>query len=60
VLAMFIMMDGSWDKGKRGLGILNLHTIFFTYTEVKRLQKILYDKYNVVSYLNFQNKKVHK
>lgn len=53
-LAMFIMMDGSWDQGKRGLGRLNLHTNFFTYTEVITLQEILKTKYNINSYLNYQ------
>lgn len=53
-LTMFIMMDGSWDQGKRGLGRLNLHTNFLTYTEVKTLQEILKTNYDIDSYLNFQ------
>ena len=48
------MMDGSFEQGKRGLGRLNLHTNFFTYTEVKLLQKILLEKYEIVSYLRFE------
>lgn len=51
---MFIMMDGSFDQGKRGLGRLNLHTNFFTHTEVKLLQTILLEKYGIVSYLRFE------
>lgn len=53
VLAMFIMMDGSFDQGKRGFGRLNLHTNFFTLTEVKILQSILIEKYNINSYFSW-------
>lgn len=56
-LAMFIMMDGSFDayamRSARGLGRLSLHTNFFTYQEVTLLQKILFEKYNITSTLRF-------
>lgn len=53
-LPMFIMMDGSFNQGKRGLRRLNPHTNFFTHTEVKLLQKILLEKYDIVSYLRYE------
>lgn len=51
---MFVMMDGSWEQGKKGSGRLNLHTNFFTYAEVKTLQNILAANYNITTYLRYE------
>ena len=47
-LAFWIMGDGSFD---RSTGRLQLHSNWFTLHEVKTLQSILLEKYNISSYL---------
>lgn len=47
--AYWIIGDGGFDGSGRGLGRLSLHTQNFTLDEVKILQNILFNKYNIQS-----------
>lgn len=47
-LAYWLMADGSWDKST---GRLLLHSNWFTLQEVETLQSILFENYQITSYL---------